>query len=310
MRWVKKGRIFCVKGEYCWNKTHAQGPIVDLLGNGIWRIYYSTRDAQNRSRTSFIEVEAGKPENILYVHDKPLLELGELGAFDDCGVMGGECVKFNGRKYLYYIGWNVRNTISYHLSIGMAVSDDGVNFQRVFKGPVLERNKYEPFMCGACSIIVKDGGWRIWYTSGVEHVIVNGRDEPIYDIKTATSFNGIDWAQNGAISIKRKNDSEALGVPRVIFEDGVYKMWYSYRSLQGYRECKEVSYRIGYAESHDGESFVRMDKCAGIDISEGDDWDSQMIAYGDVVKYQDKKYMFYNGNGFGKSGFGYAIWED
>ena len=38
--------------------------------------------------------------------------------------------------------------------------------------------------------------------------------------------------------------------------------------------------------------------------SEG--WDSIMVAYPYVIRFNDKYWMFYNGNGFGKSGFGYA----
>jgi len=34
-----------------------------------------------------------------------------------------------------------------------------------------------------------------------------------------------------------------------------------------------------------------------------------MIAFPYISKYKKRNYMFYNGNGFGKSGFGYAELE-
>ena len=40
-----------------------------------------------------------------------------------------------------------------------------------------------------------------------------------------------------------------------------------------------------------------------------DGWDSEMLEYASVKKYKNKYYMIYNGNGFGKTGFGYAIEE-
>jgi len=32
-----------------------------------------------------------------------------------------------------------------------------------------------------------------------------------------------------------------------------------------------------------------------------------MVEYPHVIAYQNQMYMFYNGNGFGETGFGYAI---
>jgi len=52
----------------------------------------------------------------------------------------------------------------------------------------------------------------------------------------------------------------------------------------------------------------REDEKAGIDVSK-EGWDSKMIAYPYIVKTSNKVLMFYNGNGFGTSGFGYAYLE-
>lgn len=311
MPWIKQGKIFENQKNAYWNQTHAQAPIIDSSDDKIWRIYYNTRDLQHRTRPSYVEVEAGNPKNILYIHNKPILELGKLGSFDDCGVMSTNIVDKDGEKYLYYLGWNVRNTVSYHLSIGMAVSSDGKNFKKIFEGPIMDRNNIEPYMCASCYVIFENDCWKMWYTSGTGHEIINGHDEPFYNIKYATSQNGIDWKRNNTVSIDYKNEHEALGVPSVIFEDNKYKMWYSYRDVCEYRSNKNVSYRVGYAESIDGIKFSRMDDKAGIDVSENKvEWDAEMVAYGRVIKYKDTKFMFYNGNGFGQTGFGYAIWED
>jgi len=69
-----------------------------------------------------------------------------------------------------------------------------------------------------------------------------------------------------------------------------------------------ATYRMGYATSRDLATWVREDARAGIEPSpEG--WDSQMIAYPNVIQVGDRCYMFYNGNGFGQSGFGVAVLE-
>ena len=59
------------------------------------------------------------------MHDRPVLDLGELGCFDDVGVMPSCIVNVDGAKLLYYAGWNTSTTVPYRISIGLAVSDDG-----------------------------------------------------------------------------------------------------------------------------------------------------------------------------------------
>ena len=87
MQWVKKGRIFCADNQYEWMAHHASVPIADKVDDRVLRIYFGPRDRQGRTRPAFIDVEADNPANVLYVHDRPVLELGKPGAFDDSGVM-------------------------------------------------------------------------------------------------------------------------------------------------------------------------------------------------------------------------------
>ncbi|MBZ5674970.1 MAG: hypothetical protein LAP61_12065 [Acidobacteriia bacterium] len=65
---------------------------------------------------------------------------------------------------------------------------------------------------------------------------------------------------------------------------------------------------MGYAESKDGIAWQRLDELAGLTVSpEG--WDSEMVEYPCVFPHQEKLYMLYNGNGYGKTGVGLAIEE-
>jgi sucrose-6-phosphate hydrolase SacC (GH32 family) len=95
--------------------------------------------------------------------------------------------------------------------------------------------------------------------------------------------------------------------PSVLIEDGIYKMWFSARAITDYRENRERSYRIYYAESTDGIHWTRKDDEVGIDVSEDPKaWDYSMIEYPLVVQHRGRKIMFYNGNHFGQTGVGYA----
>lgn len=306
---AKQGLIFKVDGKHDWSQTHAQIPSPDVLENGRIRIYYSTRDKLNRSLTSFVEVNAANPREVLYVHDRPILDFGELGCFDDSGVMPSCVVTHNGRKYLYYCGWNTSTTVRYRNCIGLAISEDGgVNFERAFKGPIFDRTKDEPHIVVTPHVLIEDGVWKMWYSGCTEWKVVNGVTEPQYLVKYAESEDGVNWRRENRVVISYKNDYEAIGRPVVVHENGLYKMWYSYRSIENYRTNPERSYHIGYAESLDNLNWNRQDERVDCKLSD-EGWDSEMMAYPCVVDYQGKRFMFYSGNGFGRSGFGYAVIE-
>lgn len=311
MKWSKQGHIFVPNKELEWSISHAQVPVADLdEAQKIITIYFSTRNNKNQSLPSYIIVEADNPRNILEVGKTPILGLGELGTFDDCGVMPSWIINYEKKKYLYYIGWNVRNTIPYHNAVGLAISEDGgKSFYRFSKGPLWDRDFKEPHYSGTSCVLIDNGIWKNWYLSCTEWKVVLGKQEPRYHIKYAESLNGINWNRKGTIAIDYKDANEAGIVKASVLKiDNKYHMWFSYRNFTNYRTDKSNSYRIGYATSFDGIEWHREDHKAGIMRSK-QGWDSMMTAYPHVIKYKNQLLMFYNGNGFGKSGFGLATLE-
>ena len=311
MRWHKEGLIYCCNGRHYWNKTHAAVPVVDVIDHSRWRVYYAARDGENRSYTSFIEVAAENPAEVLYEHNEPVIGLGRLGAFDDCGIMPSWILNVGADKYLYYTGWTMRRTVPFHNSIGLAVSkDQGRTFERLSEGPLFGSTFREPYFTGTACVLNEHGVWKNWYLSCTKWEMINGRPEPHYHLKYAESDDGVAWRRNGAVAIDFKSKEEAgIAKASVSKEQGVYRMWYSYRNGAAYRTTRENSYRIGYAESADGIQWQRMDEEAGIDVSDAG-WDSEMIEYPHVIKVGTRHYLFYNGNGFGRSGFGYATSDE
>jgi hypothetical protein len=307
MKWIKKGVIFAPDHNYDWMISHASIPVVDQARDGVLRIYFGTRDGDGRSHTSYLEVEAARPENILHVHDRPVLPLGRPGTFDDSGVMPSSIVSHAKKKYLYYIGWNPQVTVTYRLAIGLAVSEDGGrSFAKMSEGPVCDRSFDEPFFNTSPSVILDGGKWRMWYISCTGWETVNGSPEPRYHVKYAESVDGIRWQKTGLICIDYDDVTEAIARPCVFKEDGLYKMFYAFRRVLNYRTDRNQSYRLGYAESVNGLVWTRRDDEVGIDKSEHG-WDSEMIEYCCRYEYGGQKYLFYNGNGFGRSGLGYAV---
>ena len=185
INWVKKGLIYVPSGKLSWSRSHAQVPVPDFdpVSNTI-KIYFSTRDEEGRSHPSFIIVDADDPAKILETAQQPILELWKRGMFDDCGVMPSWIVNANGKKYMYYIGWNVRNTIPYHNAVGLAISEDnGKTWKKFSEGPVMERNYIEPQYSGTSCVLVENGIWKNWYLSCTEWRLIDGKAEPRYHIK-------------------------------------------------------------------------------------------------------------------------------
>ena len=306
--WIKKGNIYKVNGQFDWNKTHAQVPVADVLEDRI-RVYYSTRDVSGRSNVSFIEVDINNPKKIVYEHSVSLFELGNLGSFDDSGIMPSSIITVGNKKYLYYIGWTTRGTVPFQNAVGLAISEDGgKKFNKFSEGPIITINHKEPYFSGTAFVLVEDDIFRMWYLSCIKWERFDGKYEPIYNIKYAESLDGIEWKQTGKVAIELNEDEGGVVSAAVIKENGKYKMWFGKRKKSDYRLNKENSYRIGYAESVNGIDWIRRDSEAGIDISK-EGWDSEMISYPYVFKKDNNLVMLYNGNGFGKTGFGYAVWK-
>lgn len=310
MKWAKKGVIFEPNQNADWMVSHASIPVVDDVGNNVLRVYFSTRDRDGRSLPAYIDVEADNPQNILYVHDQPILPLGEPGTFDDSGIMPSWLVNTTAGKRLYYIGWNLQVTVSYRLSIGLAISEDsGRSFRKYSAGPIADRGMDEPYFNTAPCVLLAKGKWRMWYVSCTGWGFTNGRPEPSYHVKYVESSDGIHWNRPGTVCIDYDDFTTAIGRPCVFEGDGLYKMLYSYRSVRDYRTDPRQSYRLGYAESKDGHLWTRKDDAVGIQRSETG-WDSEMMEYCYIHRHGERTYLFYNGNGFGKTGFGYAVLVD
>lgn len=281
-------------------KSHATVPIAESLGDDLYKIYFSSRDEFNRSFTGYTVIDITRPNHILDLSTKPVLSPGGLGEFDDSGAMATWLATHDGRKFLYYIGWNLGVTVPFRNSIGLAISEKSNEFVRYSSGPIVDRTMHEPHFCASCCVLPGEDFWRMWYLSCIGWRIRDGKPVHRYHIKYAESCDGINWQRDGGVAVDFSDDGEyAISRPSVIRDADIWKMWYSFRGQ---------SYRIGYAESDNGRHWERLDSQVGIDVSKTG-WDSEMIEYPFVFDHKDQRYMLYNGNGYGCTGFGLAVLE-
>ena len=303
MKWKKLGRIFCPNNNFDWMVSHAANPFAEHLYEDIFRVYFSCRDINNRSSVAYIEINLNNPDDVLKLSGKPLIVPGSRGAFDDSGVTIACIVNVGRKNLLYYLGWFLGVTVPFRNSIGLAIAEeDSMIFEKYSEVPIVNHNEIDPYSL-SYPWIIKEDKFRMWYGSNLRW----GKEDGIRDygmefvIKYAESQDGINWVRHGKVCIDFKSSDEyAISRPSVLKDDNIYKMWYSYRGRK---------YRIGYAESDDGMNWTRKDEEAGIDVSR-QGWDSEMIEYPHVFDHKGKRYMLYNGNDYGKTGFGLAVLED
>jgi len=300
MKWEKKGLIFCASGESWWMQTHAMIPTPVLISDNVIRLYCTFCDKDGFGRVGFVDVDSSNPKRIFNISKEPIVDIGLPGTFDENGLLVCSVIKHNNRLYLYYAGFEIGTKIRYRLLTGLALSDLNENiFKKLKNTPILERTDEELYFRGGPFVMYDEGKFKMWYVGGSEWELIDGKMMPVYRIKYAESDDGINWPEKSILCIDIENEYEhGFGRPYVIKHNGIYKMFYSIR-------VKHKGYRLGCAESKDGIKWIRKDSEIGIDVSENG-WDSQMICYSAVVSVKDKTYMFYNGNEFGKTGFGYA----
>lgn len=305
LEWNKLGRIFTASGQFGWINSHAQVPTALVLGDRI-RIYFATRPTSGFSLTTYIDVDIDDPLRVININDKPILEAGAVGMFDEFGIMPSHAIRRNDEIWLYYGGWSRQINTPYSNWTGLAVShDNGVTFEKAFKGPILDRTPNEVYSATAPCLFQHDGLFHMWYASGIAWHEVGGGLEEEYTIMHATSTDGLCWKREGVPILE--NDKfliEPKHRPAVFVHDGVFHMLFCYRSVSDFRDGLN-SYRLGLAKSEDLKHWTRSDGDAGL-LCSSEGWDSKMIAYPYIVNARGRTLMFYNGNGFGAEGFGVA----
>lgn len=297
-QWIKRGLVLVPPDGLPWMTGYAAVPCVRRLDGTEVRVFFSGRDAHQRSHIGSFDFDPTSHDLEARINADPALQPGEMGTFDESGTMSSWVVDTPEATWMYYVGWTRGVTVPFYNSIGLARSlDGGLTFDRVSRGPILSRDLVDPIFTASSCVMVDEAVWKMWYVSCVRWELVQGRPRHYYNIRYAESDDGLYWRRSGAVCIDFQSDDEyAISRPSVIRDHDKYRMWYSYRGS---------SYRIGYAESTDGVVWRRMDDEAGMDVS-ASGWDADMVEYPCVFDHDGRRFMLYNGNGYGKTGIGLA----
>ena len=286
MRWNTKGVIYNVSGEFGWMNSHAQVPVV-LPMTDRYRVYFSTRREQTESRVARIDLSLDW-KHVLDIAKEPVLDLGPPGTFDEHGNMPSSIVEHEGLISMYYSGWSRRTETPYANFTGLAISkDSGLTFEKVSLGPVIAQDTYDPYSATSPDVIFDNGVLHCYYCSGTGWLLRDGKYEHVYDIKYATSTDGIHWQKEKRSILPQLTEEEAITRPSVAKVEDDYFMWFCSRGTIDFREGIN-SYRIGVARSRDLVNWTRSEQWVDLPTTEHD---NRMQAYPYVLNQGGKLTM-------------------
>lgn len=304
MKWQKLGLLYCPSpvGRHPKLLSHVANPLPVQLEGDVYRVFYSGRDTDNRSSIGAVDIDIVRRE-VICEHQQPFFQHGPEGSFYADGVSIGNCYTVDGKQYMLFMGWQSPKDGHWRGDVGRLIVQQDLRLELDLDTPFMGGDDVDSISLSYPWVLESpEGGFQMWYGSTATWDAGNG--EMLHVINYATSPDGHSWQREGLAVPYELGRAQAFSRPTVTRNSfGEFDMWFSFRSGSGEK------YRIGHAISSDSRSWTLSLETAGIDVSTNG-WDSEMIEYPFVLVHDNQRYMFYNGNGYGKSGFGLAVLTD
>ena len=157
-------------------KRHGKGPVMRGVGGSMdpcvrkdgdgYRMWYVGKHGK-----AFRIFRATSQDGITWTRERePILPLGDAGEFDERHHAGPVELRIGGRHYLFHLGGSKRGW-----KLGLAVSDDGMRWQKSAANPILDagdRSNWDGGSIMGHEVLWKDGRFHVWYAAhaaGLEH---------------------------------------------------------------------------------------------------------------------------------------------
>ena len=289
------GRIFNPEVELPEGFTHASYPVGVALPGEMdrFRVFYSVRDVVGKSHVLWSDMRFdGSLFEVLRTASKPVLSPGNPGLFDCDGISLGNVLVEGESLKLYYMGWQLQQSVPWMNTIGLAISDDfGNSFKKHSLVPILDRSEEDPYSMSYPWVEKSREQYEIWY--GSNKTWGQSKSDMQHVIKHGQSRDGLQWERTRKPVLELSETMTAMARPSVITWDGKELM------LLSIKNEKDV-YSIWIGVKNDSDHW----DLSKLEIEAEGEWDSAYHAYGSFFTFAGSLYVLYNGNGFGKTGFG------
>jgi hypothetical protein len=261
------------------------------------RVFYASCDEDLRGRVFFADFASEPPFRLMAACPDPVCDVGPSGSFDCDGVNPSQIIETDEGLVLLYIGWRRGPADEpYTLFGGFAQStDDGLSFTRETE-PLLPARLGERLFRTAPYIDRDEQGYRLLYIGGDKFVSGQaGHPAPVYSLMEMRSSTLRDWSGQARVLMAPDTEAGEVGFGRpVVTPDR--RLLVSIRTLAGYR----------LVESELDFNPSTRPKLTLVVPEPLEPWEAAMTCFGAVCTAGANELLFYNGDGYGRTGMGLA----
>jgi len=307
--WEKKGLILRPGFAGSGSTELLSAPSVVKLADGRLRLYFWGRSKTN-SYIYAAEASSSNPMKWDMVKPEPMLTPTPTGTMNNIGPGFPFVLRRDDAPWLMYYcswgSWAPKSEISNRTCLALSY-DAGMTWT-VSHEPLLPLGPPGSFDGGITgSVWVSRPGrndYRMWYTAGGRYEMIGPIKRAIANIGYATSTDGIRWKKRPEAVLTPREGSvqpyeAVVSKPAVLRWKGKYHMWLSVFCME------DRGYRLEYACSEDGIRWRRSFDEPVLTPTPGG-FDSLNQSYANVIEQGEELWMFYAGNGFGRTGIGLA----
>ena len=261
-----------------------------------------------RSISSIYSVKINT-ETLQYVYGTAQLRLapGKPGNFDENGVFPASIIMDGPKWMLSYTGFQLGHQIP-HYNFGGLASPNRQNqlLDRLSMAPFLDRaDEGLSVRAGLTAVDLgseRKPNWISVYAAGSSFEKINGKLRPNYNI-FRQNCSPYDLTHSGELILSCLESEHGVGRPYLQIYGELVLLFYT-------RRMRNFSYLPGLCVSSDrGSTFKRMDNLL-LNLSPRlCEIDDEMQYFPSPLIHDDKLYVFYNGNEFGKKGMGIWIFK-
>jgi predicted GH43/DUF377 family glycosyl hydrolase len=241
-----------------------------LYDNGIYKMWYEGVTNSATGSVWYAESKDGLSWNT--IGSSPILTNGVTGTWDSYMVYVSAVIKVGSVYKMYYTG---RQNYSDDISTGMAVSTDGIHWEKRAT-PIIGVNS-EYFHFNFTDVILKDSTYYGYFGYSTSDNTTDGGV-----IGVATSSNGLSWNRQTILYSTLPWESGSVGSPTVIIEDGIFKMIYQ----------NGIGTGFGLATSSNGINFTKQGDPV---FKYSNTLNGNSIWYPNYRKFNNISYIYYTG---------------
>ena len=285
-------------GEWC--TSHLSLPFCIAKNASELRVYFSSRDSDERSHVGWVDVQFNSESSLkTNFGTSPLVSPGGPGTFDEHGVSGSFFEIVNNSLRIWNFGWQRLSGKAWSNAIGLVEKSVYDTEPTVKNNLIVQSNEFENYGL-AYPYLISQNSIRHLFYGAFDLYGVPSLNQPYSFVSKRAKIGKDLILSDRSRMIDHLSGNSAQSRPCIIRDGNGYRAWVS---------VKGEGYEIRSAYSEDLRNWKWSEERFGLRPS-GMNGESHEVCYSHVVEIAGSRLMFFNGDGFGKTGIGIAKWRE